>query len=101
MTHTTTPVPTTTTLITPASQTLFGRLDGIRDPRKKRGVRHNFHSIIKLVILGFTARLVCLEHIVEFAKGHWDQLKKPLGFNRDARNRQINPSRSRRFSQLY
>ena len=71
-------------LTTSASQTLFELLDGMKDPRMKRGVRHNFSSILKLVVLGFTARLVCLEHIVEFAKGHWDQLKKPLGFSRDA-----------------
>ena len=67
-----------------SSLSLFARLGKIPDPRKKRGVRHNFHGIIKLVILGFISRLVCLEHIVEFAKGHWDQLKDPLGFVRDA-----------------
>lgn len=66
------------------SLTLFEALNGISDPRKKRGVRHKFQAILRLVILGFTARLVCLEHIVEFAAGCWDQLKKPLGFDRDA-----------------
>ncbi len=63
---------------------LFDLLAKIPDPRKKRGVRHNFHAIVKLVILGFTSRLVCLEHIVEFANCQWDQLKDPLGFMRDA-----------------
>jgi len=84
MTCTTTPMTPPATLPPSPDQTLFELLGRIPDPRKKRGVRHNFHAIIKLVILGFTARLVCLEHIVEFAQGHWDQLKTPLGFNRDA-----------------
>jgi len=66
------------------SHTLFEQLNSIQDPRKKRGVRHNFHSILKLVILGFTSRLICIEHIVEFAKEHWNQLKEQLGFTRDA-----------------
>jgi DDE_Tnp_1-associated/Transposase DDE domain len=63
---------------------LFEALYGISDPRKKRGVRHNFHSILQLVILGFCSRLVCLEHIVEFARHCWSEIKEPLGFNRDA-----------------
>jgi hypothetical protein len=46
-------------------------------------VRHNFHAILKLVILGFCSRLVCLEHIVEFAGECWSQLKEPLGFSRN------------------
>ena len=66
------------------SNSLFKLIDNMKDPRKKRGVRHNFHSIIKLVIFGFTARFVCLEHIVEYADGIWDQIKEPLGFTRDA-----------------
>ena len=65
------------------SLSLFEALHGIQDPRKKRGVRHNFHAILKLVILGFCSRLVCLEHIVEFAGECWGQIKKPLGFSRD------------------
>lgn len=63
--------------------TLFKLIERMHDPRKRRGVRHNFHSILKLVVLGFTARLICLEHIVEFAKAHWNDLKKALGFTRD------------------
>lgn len=62
--------------------TLFTCFTKIKDPRKKRGVRHNFQSILKLVTLGFCCRLVCLEHIVLFAKEHWKILKKELGFTR-------------------
>ena len=62
---------------------LFEALSKISDPRKKRGVRHNVHSILKLVILGFCSRLVCLEHIVEFATHCWESIKGPLGFTRN------------------
>ena len=67
----------------PTSLALFEALHRISDPRKKRGVRHNFHAILKLVILGFCSRLVCLEHIVEFASHCWEEIKEPLGFTRD------------------
>jgi len=59
--------------------TLFKLIEQIEDPRKKRGVRHNFHAILKLVIFGFTSRLICLEHIVEYAKIVWHEIKEPLG----------------------
>ncbi len=63
--------------------TLFTCFTKIKDPRKKRGIRHNFQSILKLVTLGFCCRLVCLEHIVLFAKEHWKILKKELDFTRN------------------
>ena len=75
--------PTSSKTFNPTTLPLFKALQGISDPRKKRGVRHNFHSILKLVILGFCCRLVCLEHIVEFASQCWSVIKEPLGFNRD------------------
>jgi hypothetical protein len=65
------------------STSLFEAFHKIQDPREKRGIRHNFHAILKLVILGFCSRLVCLEHIVAFASECWDQIKEPLGFSRD------------------
>ena len=68
----------------PTTLPLFEALHGISDPRKKRGIRHDFHAILKLVILGFCARLVCLEHIVEFAGHCWSELKDPLGFQRNS-----------------
>lgn len=70
-------------VLNPLPLSLFEALHKIQDPRKKRGIRHNFHAILKLLILGFCSRLVCLEHIVEYAMGHWDEIKEPLGFSRD------------------
>lgn len=70
-------------IFNPTSLALFEALHRISDPREKRGVRHNFHAILKLVILGFCSRLVCLEHIVEFASHCWENIKEPLGFKRD------------------
>lgn len=77
-------VPVSSKTFSPTTLPLFEALHGISDPRKKRGVRHNFHSILKLVIFGFCSRLVCLEHIVEFASHCWSVIQEPLGFNREA-----------------
>ena len=65
------------------SETLFEIVKQIADPRKKRGVRHPFHAILKLVILGYVCRLVWIEHTAVYAKKHWDKIKIPLGFTRD------------------
>ena len=61
---------------------LFECLQSIPDPRKKRGVRHPFQPVLKFVLLGFTCRLVAIEHMVSFFKPIWGQLRGPLGFNR-------------------
>lgn len=61
---------------------LFECLQSIPDPRKKRGIRHPFHSMLKLLLLGFSCRLVAIEHMVSFFKPIWSQIKEPLGFNR-------------------
>ena len=61
---------------------LFDLLKKIPDPRKRRGIRHDFHAILQLVIFGFCCRLLCLEHIVEFARQCWDKIREPLGFSR-------------------
>lgn len=63
---------------------LFDCLQSIPDPRKKRGVRHPFHSTLKFVLLGFTCRLVAIEHMVAFFSPIRNQVKEPLGFNRPA-----------------
>jgi hypothetical protein len=76
-------IATTNETFNPISLSLFEALCRIPDPRRKRGIRHSFHAILKLVILGFCSRLVCLEHIVEFARHCWSEIKKPLGFKRD------------------
>ncbi len=61
---------------------LFECLQSISDLRKKRGIRHPFQSVLKLVLLGFTCRLVAIEHMVSFFEPIWDQIKGPLGFKR-------------------
>lgn len=61
---------------------LFECLQSIPDPRKKRGVRHPFQAVLKFVLLGFTCRLVAIEHMVSFFKPIWSQLNGALGFNR-------------------
>jgi DDE_Tnp_1-associated/Transposase DDE domain len=72
---------------------LFECLETIPDPRKKRGIRHPFQSVLKLVLLGFTCRLVAIEHMVAFFTPHWMHLKKPLGFTR---SKPPNPTTIRR-----
>jgi hypothetical protein len=61
---------------------LFECLQTIPDPRKKRGVRHPFQSVLQFVLLGFTCRLVAIEHMVSFFSPIWNQIKGSLGFNR-------------------
>lgn len=65
------------------SNTLFNLIEKIQDPRHKRGVRHPFHAILKLLIFGYICRLVWIEHIALYAKKYWNKLKEPLGFTRD------------------
>ncbi len=57
------------------------RLD---DPRAARGVRHPFSAIIALSLLGMLARIREMEALVRWARVHWDELREPLGFTRDA-----------------
>ncbi len=61
---------------------LFECLQSIPDPRKKRGIRHPFQPVLKFVLLGFTCRLLAIEHMVSFFKPIWNELKASLGFNR-------------------
>lgn len=61
---------------------LFECLKTIPDPRKKRGVRHPFQSVLQFVLLGFTCRLVAIEHMVAFFTPIWGQVKDSLGFTR-------------------
>jgi hypothetical protein len=58
-------------------------LSQVTDPRKARGVRHPFHSILSLVFLGLLARITEMAVLVRWATVHWDELKEPLGFTRD------------------
>jgi DDE_Tnp_1-associated len=58
----------------------FSQLD---DPRCRRGVRHPFAGIVVLMLLGMLARIREMEVLVRWATVHWDQLRGPLGFDRD------------------
>jgi hypothetical protein len=53
------------------------------DPRKARGVRHPFEGIVSLVFLGLLSRITEMAVLERWATAHWDQLKEPLGFNRE------------------
>lgn len=57
----------------------FGRID---DPRKPRGVRHPFTSILTLSFLGLLCRQTDFASIRRWALDHWSVLKGPLGFTR-------------------
>jgi len=54
----------------------------IDDPRKPRGVRHPFTSILTLSFLGLLCRQTDFASLQRWAKDHWRTLKKPLGFTR-------------------
>lgn len=58
----------------------FSQLDA---PRCRRGIRHPFAGIVVLMLLGMLARIREMEVLVRWATVHWDQLKEPLGFDRD------------------
>lgn len=55
----------------------------VQDPRKPRGVRHPMESILALVFLGLLARIREMEKLKRWATEHWDQLREPLGFDRE------------------
>src|SRR5579871_1314646 len=61
---------------------LFECLQTIPDPRKKRGIRHPFQSVLQFVLLGFTCRLVAIERMVSFFGPIWNQVRGDLGFSR-------------------
>jgi hypothetical protein len=55
----------------------------VPDPRKRRGVRHPMAGMLTLVFLGLLARIREMAVLVRWAEVHWDELKEPLGFDRD------------------
>jgi hypothetical protein len=57
----------------------FRRID---DPRRPRGVRHGFHSILGLTFLGLLCRQTDFAGLERWARDHWRTLKGPLGFTR-------------------
>ena len=55
----------------------------VPDPRKRRGVRHPLPGMLALVFLGLLARIREMAVLQRWAEAHWEQLKEPLGFERD------------------
>ena len=66
-----------------AAQSLLGAFSQLNDPRCPRGVRHPFAGMVVLMLLGMLARIREMEVLVRWAMVHWDQLREPLGFDRD------------------
>jgi hypothetical protein len=55
----------------------------LSDPRKARGVRHPYQSIVALVFLGLLGRITEMAVLVRWASLHWKDLQGPLGFTRN------------------
>src|SRR5437763_2107493 len=54
----------------------------IDDPRKPRGVRHPFTSMLALTFLGLLCRQTDFASLQRWAADHWKVLRGPLGFTR-------------------
>jgi DDE_Tnp_1-associated len=61
---------------------LLDALSRIDDPRKPRGVRHPFTSILALTFLGLLCRQTDFACLRRWAADHWRVLKGALGFTR-------------------
>src|SRR5947209_4912359 len=57
----------------------FGQID---DPRKARGIRHPYGSMLALTFLGLLCRQGDMAGLQRWAQDHWRSLKGPLGFDR-------------------
>src|ERR1700691_6180956 len=55
----------------------FSQID---DPRKPRGVRHPYSSLLSLVFLGLLCRQTELAALQRWAEDHWETLRGALGF---------------------
>src|SRR3954452_16076412 len=60
--------------------TLLDAFSQIDDPRKPRGVRHPYSSLLALAFLGLLCRQTDLASIQRGGKDHWRSLKQALGF---------------------
>src|SRR5262245_36525261 len=55
----------------------------VPDPRRPRGIRHPLPGMLALVFLGLLARIREMAVLQRWAEAHWDQLREPLGFERE------------------
>lgn len=65
-----------------AYTSLLDAFAGIDDPRKPRGVRHPFTSILALAFLGLLCRQTDFASLQRWAEDHWGTLRVALGFTR-------------------
>jgi hypothetical protein len=63
--------------------TLLDAFAQVDDPRKARGVRHPYASMLTLVFLGLLCRQTDMAGLQRWAGDHWRTLKAPLGFTRN------------------
>ena len=68
--------------MTPPITCLFDAFCQIDDPRKARGVRHPYRSLLALTFLGLLCRQTDMAGLQRWAADHWKILKEPLGFTR-------------------
>lgn len=68
--------------MTPPITCLFDAFCQVDDPRKPRGVRHPYHSLLALTFLGLLCRQTDMAGLQRWAADHWKILKAPLGFTR-------------------
>lgn len=76
---------------------VFSQVTDFRDPR---GKRHPLAGMLSLVFLGLLARIREMAVLQRWAEAHWDQLRDPLGFDRDAPPHATTISRSIAACQL-
>jgi hypothetical protein len=62
---------------------LLDAFSQISDPRKPRGIRHPYSSLLSLVFLGLLCRQAELAALQRWAEDHWERLRGALGFTRD------------------
>jgi hypothetical protein len=65
-----------------AATSLLNVFAQIDDPRKRRGVRHPFTSILALAFLGLLCRQTDFACLQRWAADHWGTLRGALGFTR-------------------
>lgn len=76
---------------------VFSHVTDFRDPR---GKRHPLPGMLSLVFLGLLARIREMAVLQRWAEAHWEQLREPLGFDRDAPPHATTLSRSLAACQL-
>ncbi|MEX2186410.1 MAG: transposase family protein [Pirellulales bacterium] len=77
-----------------AIESLVRVFSQVEDPRKPQGVRHPMQGMRALVFLGLLARIREMGVLNRWATEHWEQLREPLGFDRDKRPHATTISRS-------